>query len=73
MTLKKTFSNQPFAFCQGSCYMPIIVILIANLIFEFAMSGSEAVMLAQNREFCLLLLQSSILESLRQAFHSNTV
>ena len=72
MTLKKTFSNQPFAFCQGS-YMPIIVILIANLIFEFAMSGSEAVMLAQNREFCLLLLQSSILESLRQAFHSNTV
>lgn len=53
--------------------MPIIVILLANLIFEFVMSRGGAVMLAQIWEFCLLPLQPSILESLRQAFNLNTV
>lgn len=46
----------------------IIVILLANLIFVFVMSGSSAINVGTEPEFCLLPLQSSILESLRQVF-----
>ena len=42
-----------------------ILLFCFNLIFEFVMSGSGAIMLAQNREFCLPPLQPSILESRR--------
>ena len=59
----KLWTNLSFSVKVVICQ--IIVILLANLIFEFVMSGSGAIMLAQNREFCLPPLQPSILESLR--------
>ena len=58
----KLWTNLSFSVKVVICQ---ILLFCFNLIFEFVMSGSGAIMLAQNREFCLPPLQSSILESRR--------